>query len=325
MIRVLQLAPVILLTAVILAFALLTPGFLAPRNLSNILVQTSSLAVIATGLTFVLIAGGIDLSAGSVMFLSAAIAGKLALSGQPLPATIAAVLAVGAACGAVNGLMVAKLRLPGFIATLGFLYAGRGVALYITETRAMNLPDELLRLFTSSVAGIPIPVCILIVTTVLAETALSRTAWGLQLYAAGHNSRQALLAGIRVDRITLAVYVISGVAAGLGGLIAVAQLGAVSPTFGYQRELSAIAAAVLGGTSLFGGRGHVFPGTIFGAFLIQTVETGLVMLNADPYLYPMVMAGIILLAVLLDAIRTRLVDSLGRRSIRANRALQGKV
>jgi ribose transport system permease protein len=315
--RVSGLAPVLLLVAVVCVFAVLAPGFLDPRNLSNIVVQAASLAIIATGLTFVLIAGGIDLSVGSVMFLSAAVAGKLALSGQGLGIVIVAVLVTGALCGCVNGLLTSKLRLPGFIATLGFLYAGRGIALYITETRAMNLPEALLRLFTSSLLGIPLPIWLLALTTILAETVLSRTAWGVQLYAAGHNRAHALLAGIRAERITFVVYVLSGIGAALGGLVAVAQLGAVSPTFGYQRELAAIAAAVLGGTSLFGGRGHVFPGTVFGALLIQTVETGLVMRNTDPYLYPMVMAVIILAAVLLDAVRTRIEENQGKRTIRA--------
>ncbi|HYO83175.1 MAG TPA: hypothetical protein VES20_17345, partial [Bryobacteraceae bacterium] len=128
---------------------------------------------------------------------------------------------------------------------------------------------------------------------------------------------QALLAGIPADRRILSVYVVSGFAAALGGLISVAQLGAVSPTFGYQREFGAIAAAVLGGTSLFGGRGQVFPGTILGAILIQTVESGLVMLNADPYLYPLVMAAIIFVAVLLDSARARYVTERARRKVRA--------
>ena len=161
------------------------------------------------------------------------------------------------------------------------------------------------------------PVWLLIVSTTVAQTVLARTRWGRQLYAIGQSRAQAVLAGIPVDRRLRSVYMISGFAAASGGLISVAQLGAVSPTFGYQREFAAIAAAVLGGTSLFGGRGQVFPGTILGAVLIQTVESGLVMLNADPYLYPLVMALIIFVAVLLDALRTRYVESLGRRKIRA--------
>jgi ribose transport system permease protein len=316
-IRLLRLVPILLLVIVVGTFATLTRGFLDPRNLANIVVQASSLAIVASGMTFVLITAGIDLSVGSVMFLSAAIAGKIALAGQPLHTVILSVIAVGIACGAVSGLLITRFRLPPFIVTLALLYAGRGLALYITETRAMNLPDELLRLFTSSLLGIPTPIWILAASTLVAETTLSRTQWGRQLYAAGHDRSKARLAGIRVERLTLAVYIISGFGAAVGGLVAVAQLGAVSPTFGYQREFAAIAAAVLGGTSLFGGRGRVFPGTILGAVLIQTVESGLVVLNADPYLYPIVMATIIFVAVLLDSIRTRYVQSLGRRKIRA--------
>jgi ribose transport system permease protein len=316
-IRLLRFVPVLLLSVVVGTFAALTNGFLAPQNLANIILQASSLAVVASGMTFVLITAGIDLSVGSVMFLSAAIAGKIALSGQPLYAVILCVIVVGISAGALNGVLITRFGLPPFIVTLALLYAGRGLALYITETRAMNLPDDLLRMFTSSLFGIPTPIWILIATTVLAETALSRTQWGRQLYATGQNRSQAVLAGIAVNRLLMLAYIISGFAAALGGLISVAQLGAVSPTFGYGREFAAIAAAVLGGTSLFGGRGRVFPGTILGAILIQTVENGLVVLNADPYLYPTVMAAIIFTAVLLDSIRTRYMESLGRRKIRA--------
>jgi ribose transport system permease protein len=316
-IRLLRFVPIALLVLVVTIFATLSNGFLQPRNLTNIVLQASSLAVIATGMTFVLITAGIDLSVGSVMFLSAAIAGKIVLSGQPLFLAIAGVIAVGLAVGAINGALITKFGLPPFIVTLAVLYSGRGLALYITETRAMNLPEELLQMFTSSLFGIPAPIWILAVTTALAETALARTQWGRQLYAAGQNRAQAVLAGIAVNRLLLTVYIISGFAAALGGLISVAQLGAVSPTFGYGREFGAIAAAVLGGTSLFGGRGRVFPGTILGAILIQTVESGLVVVNADPYLYPMVMAAIIFIAVLLDSVRTRYVEHLGRRKIRA--------
>lgn len=315
--NLLSLASIFLLGGVVLAFGVAAPGFLDPRNLLNIAIQAASLAIVATGITFVLITGGIDLSAGAVMFVSAAVAGKLALAGQPLAVVIGGVLLSGLLLGVLNGVLIVRGGLPPFIVTLGVLYAGRGLALYITETRAMNLPDELLRLFTTSWMGLPMPVWILVVTTAISELVLSRTLPGRQLYALGHSESQAALAGVSVRPLRFSVYVISGFAAALGGLVAVAQLGAVSPTFGYQRELSAIAAAVLGGTSLFGGRGRVFPGTIAGALLIQTVESGLVVLNADPYLYPMVMAAIIFVAVLLDSVRMRYVQSLVRRNIRA--------
>lgn len=308
--------PVLLLLIVLAVFGAMVDGFFASRNMVNIVVQASSLAIVATGITLVLLTAGIDLSVGSLMFLAAAVAGKLVLGGMSLWVAIASVLVVGLIGGMFNALLVTRFGLPAFIATLGSLYAMRGLALYITKTRAMNLPEELLRLVTTSFLGIPVPVWLLLAVVGLAEFALRGTPWGRQVYAVGNSREQAVRAGIDVRRITASVYVLSGVLATLGGLVSVAQLGAVSPTFGFGREFAAIAAAVLGGTSLFGGRGNVLPGTLIGALMIQTVETGLVMLNADPYLYPLVMAAIIFLAVLLDSLRTGYLQRLGRRTIR---------
>jgi ribose transport system permease protein len=313
---VLRYVPLLLLAAVLAVFGALAEGFFASRNMVNIVVQASSLAIVATGMTLVLLTAGIDLSVGSLMFLAAAIAGKLVLGGMSLLVAVAAVLVVGVAGGMVNAAVVTRLGVPAFIATLGTLYAMRGVALYVTKTRAMNLPEELLRLVTTSFLGIPGPVWLLAFVAGFTELALRRSPGGRQIYAVGHSREQAERAGVNVRRITASVYVFSGLLATLGGLVAVAQLGAVSPTFGTGREFAAIAAAVLGGTSLFGGRGQVLPGTLIGALLIQSVETGLVMLNADPYLYPLVMAAIIFVAVLLDSIRTGYLRKLGRRTIR---------
>ena len=314
--RALQAIPALLLAAVFAIFAVLSDRFADPRNVANIVVQAASLSIVATGMTFVLLTAGIDLSVGSIMFISAAIAGKLILAGASLWIAIPAVLIAGVACGALNAFFVSALRMLPFIVTLATLYALRGLALYITETRAMNLPGELLALGTGTFLGIPAPIWILAVTLAIAQFVLTHTSFGRQIYAVGDNPEAARKAGIRVARLIAAMYVISGFCAALGGLVSVAQLGAVSPTFGNQREFAAIAAAVLGGTSLFGGRGSVFPGTVLGALLIQTVESGLVIVNADPYLYPMVLAGIIFVAVLLDAIRYRQVEKQSRRKIR---------
>lgn len=310
------LIPFLLLALVIAVFSSMAPSFLATRNLTNIVVQSSSLAIVAAGMTFVLLTAGIDLSVGSIMFLSAAVAGKMVLTGWPLPAALIAVLVIGVLFGLVNALFIAGMRMPAFIVTLSTLYAGRGLALYITETRAMNLPDELLVLGAGRWLTIPVPIWVLAITLLVSQVTLTRTSFGRQLYALGNNESAARNAGIPVRRLLISVYAISGLCAALGGLVSVAQLGAVSPTFGNQREFAAIAAVVLGGTSLFGGRGNVFPGTILGALLIQTVESGLVIINADPYLYPMVLAGIIFLAVLLDGLRQRRIESLSRRKIR---------
>jgi ribose transport system permease protein len=164
--------------------------------------------------------------------------------------------------------------------------------------------------------GIPLPVLVSLLVLVAAQFVLKRTPFGRHVYAVGNDPEGAVKAGLETRRILAAVYVISGFCAALGGIVSVAQLGAVSPTFGKEREFAAISAAVLGGTSLFGGRGQVFPGTVLGAVLIQTVETGLNIINADPYVYPLIMGTIIFLAVLIDSLRHRQLEKLSRRKIR---------
>jgi ribose transport system permease protein len=296
-------ASLLLFAAVFAAFGLLSPKFLEAQNLVNILIQSSSIAITAIGMTFVLLTAGIDLSVGSVMFMTAVVAGKMVLRGQPLPAAIAVVLLVGLVYGALNAVLITRLAIPAFIVTLGTLYLGRGFGLWMTETRAMNLPENLLQIGAARVIGVPVPILVFLLVLAVTHVVLTRTPFGRQIYATGNDRETAQKAGINTARVIFLVYVVSGVCAAIGGLVSVAQLGAVSPTFGNQREFAAVAAAVLGGTSLFGGRGKVFPGTVVGAVLIQTVENGLVIINADPYLYPLVMSSIIFLAVLTDSLR----------------------
>jgi ribose transport system permease protein len=308
--------PLALLIALIAIFSTLSPRFLDAQNLVNILVQSSSLAIAATGMTFVLLTAGIDLSQGSVMFVAAAIAGKLLLGGAPLALALAAALAAGLLAGALNAFLIVRFRVLPFIVTLAALYAVRGLGLYLTETRAMNLPESILAIGSGRVVGVPIPVWILAAVAAAAEITLRRTRYGRQIYACGYNVEYARRAGVRTGLILASVYAISGFCAGLASVVSLAQLGAVSPTFGNQREFAAIAAAVLGGTSLFGGRGSVVPGALLGAVLIQTVESGLVIVNADPYLYPLVLAAVIFFAVLLDGIRRTVQNRLEKRKIR---------
>jgi ribose transport system permease protein len=310
----LERASLLLFVAVFLAFGVLSPKFLEAQNLVNILVQTSSIAVTAIGMTFVLLVAGIDLSAGSVMFISAIVAVKLALNGQPLALAVAAALSAGLLSGAVNAALVTRLRIPAFIVTLGTLYIGRGFGLWLTETRAMNLPENLLQIGAARILGAPVPILVFFLVTAAAHIALAESPFGRRIYAIGADREAAQKAGINARRIVFQVYIISGLCAGIGGLISIAQLGAVSPTFGASREFAAVAAAVLGGTSLFGGRGKVFPGTVIGAILIQTVENGLVIINADPYLYPLVMSSIIFLAVLTDSLQHGLWQKLRRQT-----------
>lgn len=308
-------ASILLFILVLGVFASLSPKFLTPASLTNLLIQSSSTAILAIGMTFVLLTAGVDLSVGSIMFVAAAVAGKLALGGMSLPAALLVIVATGIVFGALNALLITRLGIIAFIATLGTLFIGRGFGLWLTQTRAMNLPDSFLQLGTERLAGIPLPILVFAGVVVLAHLVLTRTPFGRQIYAVGNNLEAARKAGLNVRGILAAVYVISGLCAAIGGILSLAQLGAVSPTFGTNREFAAIAAAVLGGTSLFGGRGAVFPGTVMGAVLIQSVENGLVILNADPYLYPLITSGIIFLAVLIDSVRNNLLARLARRKI----------
>jgi ribose transport system permease protein len=224
-------------------------------------------------------------------------------------------LGIGFVGGVLNATLIVRLRIVAFIATLGMLNFGRGFGLWVTETRAMNLPDPFLQFGASRVVGVPVPLWLLAGVVVVAWVVLNRTPFGRQLYAVGHSLDAARKAGVNVNRLLVAAYVICGVCAGIGGVVALAQLGAVSPKFGEFYEFDAITAAVLGGTSLFGGRGNVFPGPIFGAVLVKSIFNGLVMLRADPYLFPLITSSIIFLAVLLDCLRSRWLERLNRRRI----------
>lgn len=311
LLRVLDAAPLLLLLTVLLAFGALAPAFLAPANLAQILAQSAPTAVVAAGMTFVLLTGGVDLSVGAVMFVGAGLAGHLALAGAPLPLCAGAMALVGVAGGAVNAWLVTRLRLLAFVATLATLYIGRGVGRWITETRAMNLPDSVVGLATTTWLGLPAAVWVAAVVACLGQWTLSATPFGRQLHALGANPEAARTVGLPVRRLTAAVYVVSGLCAGLGGLLALAQLGAVSPRFGELYEFDAITASVLGGTSLLGGHGRVLPGAVIGAVLLRAIFSGLVMIQVDPYLFPMITAAIIFLAVLIDVLRLRLGARLG--------------
>ena len=311
-------APLVLLYCALAgAFALLSGEFLTRGNFVNILIQSSAVAVISIGMTFVLLTACIDLSVGSVMFFSSAIAGSLVVkAGWPIALALPAMLAAGMACGLTSGLLVVRLRMAPFVATLAMLFVARGLGLWITETRAINLPEAFSRLATQPVLGIPPPVLITLLVLTAAHLVLARTTFGRQLYALGSDRAAAEKAGVRVNRLLLGVYVICGACAAVGGMITLAQLAAVSPNLGQGRELDAIAAAVLGGTSLFGGRGGAI-GSFLGAVLVETISNGLNVIDADPYVYPVITGAVIFVAVLVDSLRHRRLAAVRRRKIRA--------
>lgn len=303
--HLLNAAPLLMLGVLLLFFGLKSPKFFEPRNLLNIVAQASSTGILAIGVTFVLLTAGVDLSVGAVMFVAAAFAGKLALAGLPMPLVILAMLLVGRVFAAFNLFFIVRLRVTPFIVTLAALFIGRGFGLLITQTRAINMPDAYLAVGSARILGVPLPACIFVLLLILGHVLLTRTSFGREVLAVGHSLETARKAGVRTERILAAVYIISGFCAAAAAIITLGQLGAVSPKFGEQKEFAAIAAAVLGGTSLFGGRGNILPGALVGSLLIQVIENGLVLINADPYLYSMIISGVIFLAILLESFRTR--------------------
>jgi len=311
---VLQNAPIILFAVLVIVFGLMSSRFLTPVNFLNIVNQSSHIAIIAIGMTFVLLIAGIDLSVGANMYLSAAVLGVF-LAGMPPLIAFPVVAVLGLAFGAVNAFIITQLRVAAFITTLSTLFVGRGIALYFSGNKMVPFSASVKTFGRTAYLGIPSAIWVFAAVLIIALIVLKLTTFGRQIYAIGADPEAAAKAGINVKRVVFAVYCICGVCAAVGGLVSGSQVAVASSTFGFQKEFPVIAAAVLGGTSLFGGRGGVL-GTVFGAVLIQTVENGLVMINANPYVYPLVISVIIFIAVFTDSSRTAVLERLERRKIR---------
>jgi ribose transport system permease protein len=299
---------------VLAVFGSLSDRFLDVQNFTNILIQASHIAILGIGMTFVLLTAGIDLSVGAVMYLSVALLGKYLADASPVLA-VPAVMAVGALFGLVNAFFVVRLRVAAFIVTLATLFIGRGLALWVTETRMVFYKDQILSLARAEFLGVPWAIWVFAIVFAVAWIVLNHTPFGRQVYAVGENPDAAAKAGINVPLVLTTVYAVSGACAGIAGFVSITQVGAAASSFAMEKEFAAVAASVLGGVSLFGGRGGV-AGTVFGAVLIQTVQNGLVIVNADPYIYPLVTSSIIFVAVFVDSQRSRILERLGRRRIR---------
>jgi ribose transport system permease protein len=307
--------PVLLLVTVFIGFSILDPRFLSVDSLISISRGAAYIGIIAVGMTLVLMTAGIDLSVGSVLYLTAVVVGQFINSvGVPVIAVPFISIGVGLLLGSINGFLVSVLRVVPFIATLAMLTAYRGIAWNQSNTREVNYPPEIGSLGAETVLGIPLAIWIFAIVVLLLHMVVTRTEFGRQILAIGENRKAAEKAGVPVRRVLFGVYAICGGLVGLSAFVAMTQLRTAAPGFGSGNEFDAIAAAVLGGTSLFGGRGSVFPGTVVGALLIQMVQTGLVFLQVDLYFTPMVQATIILLAVWIDAARTKRLQEL-RRSV----------
>ena len=287
-----------------IAMVIATPDFLTGQNLLNIGIQVSTVAVLAFGMTFVIVAGGIDLSVGSVAALSAMASGWLFVSGG-LPGWVALVggLAVGLGAGVVNGLLNAYGRLPSFIATLAMLSVARGLTLVISDGRPIKTAPEV-SFLGGSIGPVPMPIVILVIAALVASFVLNRTVIGRSMYAIGGNAEAARLSGLPVKRILVVVFGLAGLFAALAGLLLAGRLDSAQPQAAAGYELDAIAAVVIGGASLAGGLGKI-SGTFVGALVLVVIRNGLNLLNVTSFWQQVVIGVVIALAVGIDVIRRK--------------------
>jgi ribose/xylose/arabinose/galactoside ABC-type transport system permease subunit len=283
----------------------LTPHFLTISNLLNIVQQTSINAIVAAGMTFVIISGGIDLSVGSIVALSGVVLGTLLQSGQPVAVAIPAAAAVGIGCGLLNGALVSCGRLPPFIATLGMMSVARGAALVFTEGRPVSGFGEGFRwLATGKVGFVPAPVIVMLLVYAVAHIVLTRTTFGRYVYAIGGNEEATRLSGVAVRFHKTAIYGVSGLMSAVAAIVLTARLNSAQPIAGMMYELDAIAATVIGGTSLMGGEGSL-GGTLVGALIMGVLRNGLNLLGVSSFLQQIVIGAVIVGAVLVDTLLKR--------------------
>ncbi|MCW2806892.1 MAG: sugar transporter permease [Marmoricola sp.] len=319
------------LIVIIVVFSILSPNYLTTSNVLSMASHVAVYALLAIGMLLVILNGGIDLTVGSILGLSGVIAGWL-MQGVRLKALgdvtlfpavwVVVVLAalVGAVIGLVNGVLVSRFKVAPFVATLGMLYVVRGIALLMTNGLTYNNLDGKPELGNTGfswlgfnrILDLPIGVIVMVVVAVIVSLVLQRTVFGRWLYASGGNERAAELSGVPVRRVKVWVYVASGVCAAIAGLILSSELTSASPTAGSSYELTAIAAVVIGGAALSGGRGNV-RGTLLGAFVIGFLSDGLVIVGVSAYWQTVFTGAVIILAVLLNAVQYR-----GRRKAPAS-------
>lgn len=306
---------VLILLAMILAFSLLSEGFFTTRNIFNIIRQISFMGLIAIGVTMVIITGGIDLGSGSVLALTAVLATSLAQIQDsatlkypglivPVFVPIIVALGVGALTGVINGGLISKFKIPPFIATLGMMTVARGFALIYSNKPLSQLTPEYNFIGQGVLFGIPFPVILLIVVAVVIHIMLNNTPFGRYIYALGGNEQAARISGVNTDRVKIGVYTLAGLLSGMAGLVVSSRVGSGQPGQGMGIELDAIAAAVIGGTSLSGGIGTIW-GTIVGALIIGVLDNGLILLNVDQYWITIVKGTIIVVAVIIDQRKNR--------------------
>ena len=277
-----------------------TPYFATLDNLRNVAEQSTVIGTLAIGMTFVILAGGIDLSVGSVVALAGVVLALLLRTSVAVPVAVLGAIATGVAIGAINGALVTLGRLPPFIATLGTMSVARGLALLLADGRPISgFPDGLRALASTRVLGVPLSVLLMLALFAVAHVVLTRTVLGRATYAIGGNAEAARLAGIPVRAYTTATYALAGASAALCATVLLARLDSAQPIAGIGYELDAIAAVVIGGTSLLGGSGSVL-GTLIGALIMSVLRNGLNLLGVSSYVQQIAIGAVIVVAVLID-------------------------
>jgi inositol transport system permease protein len=309
-----RLAPLVFLLVLMLIFSVLQPRFFSELNLFNVMRQISITGLIALGMTFVILTGGIDLSVGSVVAFAGLVAGALnkgssantlsldedVIAGYPIIVSVAVAALIGLAAGLIQGVAITTLDVPPFVVTLGGLSAFRGAALLYSGGGPISGFDEAYRFWGQGKLGpVPVPVIVFLAAALLCHVVLRHTRFGRHIYAIGGNAEAARLSGLNVPGLTLSVYVIVGLFAGLAGFVLSSRLNSAEAVAGQGYELTVIASVVIGGTSLFGGLGSVL-GTVVGAILIGVLINGLVLMNVSPYIQQIIIGVIIVLAVAFD-------------------------
>lgn len=302
----LRLESLVVLVGLSVTMAILSPYFLSVNNFLNILLATSTIGILAIAATFVIGSGGLDLSLGSVMGLSGVVGAYVSVNlGMPPASGVLGCIAAGALAGFINGQLVTRAFVPAFIVTLGMLGLARGLGLVISDGRVIyGLPSELVYLGQGRPLGIPMPVIIFIVTALVTHYILAFTRFGRYTLAIGDNENAARTAGIKVERHRLILYTLSGGLAGLAGMLFMARINSGDPTAGITYELTAITAAIIGGTNLFGGRGSIL-GTMIGALIMGVLQNGLNLLAVQSYYQQMAIGAVLIFAVFIDQYQLR--------------------
>lgn len=291
----------VLILIVICIFAsILSSSFLSVSNLFNVVKQITVAGIVGCGMTFVILTGGIDLSVGSIVGLAGAIAAGILVSTENVFLAILAALGIGIVCGAINGFFVAQCEIPPFIATLGMMTLLRGCVLVYTKGAPIAIKVDAYKFIgKGTILGVPVPILLLVILYLIAHYILNQTGFGRSIYALGGNKEAARLSGIRVKYSEWIVYIFNGLMSGIAAIVLTARLGSAQSTSGEGIEMDAIAAVILGGTSLSGGTGFVLP-TVIGAMIMGIIDNILTLMNVNPHATNIVKGAVVLLAVMVD-------------------------